>query len=513
MLWWPWLWAGSSIVSRSERARRWRWPSFSWVWRWSGAIRAGPRHRTQELRLGQTGLEVGETLFHFGDQVRARRNLILQLDVRREGVLVLLEQLQNWLNRRVASAPNGNVRTMVLLAVFDVQVGDLVVVLLDERDRVVVGRREVADIEVDAVVLPVAHQRVVALQCGGLVGVVGRVVAVITDQKLVLVGDRRDALGHGERRARRDALDAEALGHREAVFDVLVLHAVAHVIAEQGDVDAGVVEFLAHGLPCGVVRVRAPLHQLGLSRIPCGLLFGGQRSPSAAATRAAALSPARRCAWSTRSATRSARRLPGSASHATRHCTRTARHCARCASHCPWRAARSTACSTCRTGSPGGSTAATQTTPRAGCAGEGFAVVRHEFRFAEPDLDIRLDDRFRVRVRDAIEAVGYGADLHAEELRVDLRAKRHGQRHGGERELSNISPGIKHACFLSVRIYRLSYTEAGAPPSRARGSPAGGRCFYVKLHPLRKVGLTYLFASALLENCIFEASHSSLPSK
>src|ERR1017187_3161238 len=496
MLWWPWLWAGSSIVSRSERARRWRWPSFSWVWRWSGAIRAGPRHRTQELRLGQTGLEVGETLFHFGDQVRARRNLILQLDVRREGVLVLLEQLQNWLNRRVASAPNGNVRTMVLLAVFDVQVGDLVVVLLDERDRVVVGRREVADIEVDAVVLPVAHQRVVALQCGGLVGVVGRVVAVITDQKLVLVGDRRDALGHGERRARRDALDAEALGHREAVFDVLVLHAVAHVIAEQGDVNAGVVEFLAHGLPCGRRSRPEPRGNLGLGRMPCGLLFGGQRSPSAAAARAAALSPARRCAWSTRSATR---RLPGSASHATRHCTRTARHCARCASHCPWRAASSTA--------------ATKTTTRAGCAGEGFAVVRHEFRFAEPDLDIRLDDRFRVRVRDAIEAVGYGADLHAEELRVDLRAKRHGQRHGGERELSNISPGIKHACFLSVRIYRLSYTEAGGPPSGARGSPAGGRCFYVKLHPLRKVGLTNLFASALLENCIFAASHSSLPSK
>ena len=57
-----------------------------------------------------------------------------------------------------------------------------------------------------------------------------------------------------------------------------------------------------------------------------------------------------------------------------------------------------------------------------------FAMVRHQFGLAEPDFDIRLDDGFRIRTGDAIEAVGDGADLNAAELRIDLlRAKRPGK--------------------------------------------------------------------------------------
>ena len=74
-------------------------------------------------------------------------------------------------------------------------------------------------------------------------------VAVIADQQLVPVRHRRDALGHGEGGAGGHALDAEPLGHAEPVLDVRVFHTVLHVVAEQGDTDAGVVELPGDGLP------------------------------------------------------------------------------------------------------------------------------------------------------------------------------------------------------------------------------------------------------------------------
>jgi hypothetical protein len=70
-------------------------------------------------------------------------------------------------------------------------------------------------------------------------------------------------------------------------------------------------------------------------------------------------------------------------------------------------------------------------------------VVGHEFRLAEADLDVRLDDGFRV-AGDAVKTVGDGADLHAAELRVDCGAERHAHWHRGQRELSDVSSGIKH---------------------------------------------------------------------
>ena len=78
-------------------------------------------------------------------------------------------------------------------------------------------------------------------------------------------------------------------------------------------------------------------------------------------------------------------------------------------------------------------------------AGQGFAMVRHQFGFAQPDLDVRLDDGFRIGAGDPVEAVSDGANLDAAELRVDLlRAKRPGQRHGRQRNLAHFSSGEFH---------------------------------------------------------------------
>jgi len=64
-------------------------------------------------------------------------------------------------------------------------------------------------------------------------------------------------------------------------------------------------------------------------------------------------------------------------------------------------------------------------------------MVRHQLGLAQPDLDKRLDDRFRIGAGDPIEAVSDGADLNAPELRVDhLRARRPAERHGRQRDLA-----------------------------------------------------------------------------
>ncbi len=79
------------------------------------------------------------------------------------------------------------------------------------------------------------------------------------------------------------AFDAESLRHLEAVLDVLVLHVVVHVVAEQGDLNAGVVELLAHALP-GIGRDAGLPFGDGLPRlVHLFLLFRRQRRSSAAA--------------------------------------------------------------------------------------------------------------------------------------------------------------------------------------------------------------------------------------
>ena len=80
------------------------------------------------------------------------------------------------------------------------------------------------------------------------IGIGGVGVAVETDQHLVLVRERRQPLRHADLRRRRDRLDAEPFGHLERVLDLVVLRrADVHVVAEQAQVDAGVLDLLAHG--------------------------------------------------------------------------------------------------------------------------------------------------------------------------------------------------------------------------------------------------------------------------
>src|SRR5437870_183264 len=61
-------------------------------------------------------------------------NAILQLDHRRKGVLLALHELKRLLDRRVALSPR-HVRTVLDLAVLQMNVRDAVVVLADEPGR------------------------------------------------------------------------------------------------------------------------------------------------------------------------------------------------------------------------------------------------------------------------------------------------------------------------------------------------------------------------------------------
>ena len=100
-------------------------------------------------------------------------------------------------------------------------------------------------------------------------------------------------------------------------------------------------------------------------------------------------------------------------------------------------------------------------------ARQGFAMVRHQLGFAQANLDIRLDDGFRIRAGDAIEAVGDGADLDAAELRVDhLRAKRPGQRHGRQCDLSQISSCEFHLVPFHTASVKVQSLMAQRTPRR-----------------------------------------------
>ena len=164
--------------------------------------------------------------------------------------------------------------------------------LLDERHRIVASRGEVADIKIYAVVLSVGHQRVITLKRCGLVRIVGRVVTMVANQQLVLVGDRCDAFGHGQSRAGCDALHAQSPRHLEAVLDVFILHAVLHVVAEQRKLNAGVVELLGDGFPGMSADAPAPLRKFLLDGLPLGGLFGRNLWTSSTRRSGAATGPA-----------------------------------------------------------------------------------------------------------------------------------------------------------------------------------------------------------------------------
>ena len=83
-------------------------------------------------------LAVLHALRHFLHRVGARRDLVFQLDVGVDRPLLLLEKLQDFLDRRLTLAP-GEIAT-VGGAVLEVQADDPVVVLLDHRDRRLAAR-------------------------------------------------------------------------------------------------------------------------------------------------------------------------------------------------------------------------------------------------------------------------------------------------------------------------------------------------------------------------------------
>src|SRR5688572_12184530 len=102
--------------------------------------------RTPWRRSRQRLLRVSDALLDLVD--RRAGATVFVLDVGADRPALPFEQLQNIADRSVARAPR-HVVPLCLLSILDVQVGDAVVMLADVRDRIVVGRREVPDVEID----------------------------------------------------------------------------------------------------------------------------------------------------------------------------------------------------------------------------------------------------------------------------------------------------------------------------------------------------------------------------
>src|SRR5208282_4739953 len=93
-------------------------------------------------------LAVLETLRDFGDRVHARLAVLI-LDVGRNLPTLVTKQLQYGRDGRVTLA-EGQVRTMILLSILNVQSDDSCVVLRNVRDGVPSRGHKVADVKIDA---------------------------------------------------------------------------------------------------------------------------------------------------------------------------------------------------------------------------------------------------------------------------------------------------------------------------------------------------------------------------
>jgi hypothetical protein len=103
-------------------------------------------------QLCQGILDVLKTLSDLGDCVSAA---ILEFDICGNVPLLLFEKLEYWLDRRVALAPR-HIRTIVLLAILEMKVGNPIVMLVDVCDRIEPRGEKMADVEVDVEVLDMA---------------------------------------------------------------------------------------------------------------------------------------------------------------------------------------------------------------------------------------------------------------------------------------------------------------------------------------------------------------------
>ena len=77
---------------------------------------------------------------------------VLEFDVAGNVVFLVAQELQHLLDRGVSLAPR-HVRAVILLAILQVEMRDAIVVFLDIRYRIEIRRGEMADVEVDRVIL------------------------------------------------------------------------------------------------------------------------------------------------------------------------------------------------------------------------------------------------------------------------------------------------------------------------------------------------------------------------
>src|SRR5262245_45478195 len=168
--------------------------------------------------LRQGVLDVLETFSDFGNRVLPP---VFVLDVRRNGVFLLFQKLENLLDRRVALSP-GCVRAIILLTILQMQVGNAVVVLLDESDWIIAGSEKMTDVQIDAEILRHRHGLLEAFRLGEFIRVRKIGMTVHPDPDFVLVSKRRDSLCRAQRRRCGDELDAERLSHPKAAINLFV---------------------------------------------------------------------------------------------------------------------------------------------------------------------------------------------------------------------------------------------------------------------------------------------------
>src|SRR5262245_58196095 len=104
--------------------------------------------------LPQRVLDILKALSHFGNSIFAA---VFVFDIRGYVPLLLFQQLEDLLDRRVALSP-WHVGAVVLLAVLQMEIGDPAMMLGDIGDRIKSGGEEVADVEIDREVLRHRHR-------------------------------------------------------------------------------------------------------------------------------------------------------------------------------------------------------------------------------------------------------------------------------------------------------------------------------------------------------------------
>lgn len=151
---------------------------------------------------------------------------------------------KNIAQRRIAVAERA-IRSVVALAIAKMNVGDAVVVLLDEGDRVIVACDEVAAIERD--LKPFRHrQRFFKTGWPGeLVGIDEIIVIVHRDRILVAFAERDEALGFAENGGGADSIGSEGFCGFEGTVALGVCECLVEIDVVVVDAQAGGFELLA----------------------------------------------------------------------------------------------------------------------------------------------------------------------------------------------------------------------------------------------------------------------------